>query len=239
MAKKSKPKKNAAENDGLKSHAESVLARLVALADLRKAARSRRENLFTERDSIEEQIAEYEDQESPECVGDKARAHDIQKEIDRLRIDIKYYADTMEMIIAKSAQSEFDFMDTDDAMTPPAHLYEKKKKAEQPKLDYEPEDRVEEGGDVPPDGVDQHLAAAVIEIGISDDLARSLIKSGYSTVKDLANLADSCESMAALQQELQYKLGRGEENAKMIAKKLAAYRKKHRAASLERERESE
>lgn len=242
MAKNKKTEPSKSETvPGLKSHAEGVLLRLVKLADLRKAARSRRENLFTERDSIEQTIEEYEDQESPECVADKARAHDVTAEINRLRIDIKFYADTMESVIANAAQAQFQFMESDDDLTPPAALYQRKKK-EQPKLDYEGDEadgreREEPKNDAPPDGVDQHLAAAVIEIGVPEDVAASLVKAGFGTVKDLANLADSCESMAALTQELQARVGRGQEIAKKVAKQLAAYRKKHRQASLERDRE--
>jgi len=142
MAKNKKTESSKTETvPGLKSHAEGVLLRLVKLADLRKAARSRRENLFTERDSIEEAIEEYEDQESPECVADKARAHDVTAEINRLRIDIKYYADLMESVIANAAQAQFEFMESDDDMTPPAELYQRRKKGEQP-----PANAAQEGG---------------------------------------------------------------------------------------------
>lgn len=225
---------------GAEEHAVKILDRVWTLSRKRTAAKSKRENLFTERDSIDMQIDQLSDAHSHEGQELSAKWRDVVKQLERLKIDIDFYGDEIDRAISEGEQGKFDFVE--DPIKPPPTLYDrlKPRKREEPAAADDrpvgtPNGKTPVGtpAPAPPEGVDQHLAAAVSELDIPDRLARVLHQAEISTIGDLVRLADGPQPLAAALQPL----GIGVDNCKLLEKALNMYRKKHRKAMAAAERE--
>ena len=220
-------------------HAVKVLERVWTLSKRRKAAKSKRENLFTERDSIDAEIAELKDDTSHEAEQLAGRWRRCVKEIEKLKIDIGFYGDEIDRAIEEGEQGKFDFLE--DPMKPPAELYDKltpKKAEEQMTLpaDGRPVGRPDRKNPDPiiPDGVDQHLAAAVSELDLPEQQKGKLIKGNLPTIAHLVEFIDAAPNTAATR--LEQRLDCNTKVASSIIGAVEKYRKVHRRAMVEAER---
>ena len=230
-------KNDSALPKGAEEHAVKILTRVWTLSRKRKAAKSQRENLFTERDSIDAEIEELADKHSPEGAELAAKWRDICKKIEKLKLDIEFYSDEIGRAIDDGEQGKFEFLDDD--LKPAASLYEKlkPKKPEEPKKDDRPVGVPNANGKpqlriTPPEGKDEQLGAAVSELDLPDHLSKTLHERGYHTIRDIAEAIDKGVSLQAA-------LGRGVDNAELVVKAVGKYRKKHRSAIVQAEREAE
>ena len=230
---------------GAQEHAIKILDRVWTLSRKRAAAKSKRENLFVERDSIDGQIDELGDAHSSEGRELSSRWRDVVKQIERLKVDIDFYSDEIDRAIEEGEQGKFDFVE--EPITPPESLYSKlkPKKAEAPKPE-EPKDtrpvgvpkgrggKGESAADSIPAGVDQHLAAAVIELGLSDRDTDRLVGAELMTIADVAKLFEVAGGTLG---PVMDRLNCGQEIASRIKKAVDQYRSKHRKAMATAERE--
>lgn len=231
-------KKTSALPPGAEEHAIKILDRVWTLSRKRTAAKSKRENLFGERDSIDAEINDLKDSHSNEGRELSVKWRDVVKQIERLKIDIDFYSDEIDRAIADGEQGKFDFLEDD--LKPAADLYAKlKPKKVEPAADGRPVG-VPNGPDsfkfdtarmqlVPAaiaQGVDQHLAATVKELNLGDMDTDKLVAAGFETVGQLVAFVDG-------DGDLMTKLDVGQNIKGRILKGLKAYRALHRQARKE------
>lgn len=221
-------------------HAIKILDRIWTQSRKRTAAKSKRKNLFNERDTVDAKIDELEDKSSDEGLKLSLKWREIVKAIDKLALEIEFYSDAIEEAIDDAIQGKFEFLDAD--IGPPKKLYDKlkPKKAEEPapKKDGRPV------GVPGPDrqtmklvleGVDEHLNAAVSELDTLSDRDRDkLTNAGFTTIGEVAKVIDVDGGTLG---QLMDKLNCGQEIASRIKKAVGSFRKKHRSAKAEVERE--
>lgn len=233
-------KKQSALPAGAEEHAVQILERVWTLSRKRLAATTKRKNLHTERDSIDAEIIALAGKNPSEEDRLSSKWRVVCKQIDRLAVDIKFYSDEIDRAIDEGEQGKFDFLDDD--LKPDETLYAKlqPKKPETPAdsrpvgvpdretspLKFDPKNMRLSTDTAPPEGVDQHLAAAVVELGLADKDTDKLIAAKMNTVADVVKFVDGGGN-------LMDELSVGQEIKARIMKALKSYRTKHRQAMAE------
>lgn len=192
----------------------------------RTALESKRKALFEDRDAAIGELAELDNKSSPEAIKLKARHSDAVIEIEALSVRIKWHNGEVDKLVEKADEPELDFMyDMPEERHDSRPVGEKKngKPAVKPAI---------AGGETPPEGVDEHLAASVNELDCRENLKGKLVDAGFKTIKDLADFIDSDKQPLGSVVEV------GENGISEIKKALKAYRTKHRAAMREADAEA-
>ncbi len=221
-----------------------VWTRLLALSDNRDVSVNSEVELVRTRKALEEEIAEQQVNATLDGAGARAKDKlrdlksdhfDVEQQIDLERARIRWFADQIGAVIKNARQGKI--FDADEPTKPTqAMLFPPAKKEEKP---GEGKDKTKSEQAEPaevPEGEDQHLAASINELGLNDntkpEVQDALVKAGYSTVGQLARDIDEGKDMAEW-------LGLSEPDAAKVVAAVGRYRKKHRSAMVESERELE
>lgn len=192
----------------------------------RTALESKRKTAFEDRDAAVEELGRIKDESSPDLAKAKMRHSDAVVLIEQLSARIKWHSNQVAEIVEKADEPGFEFMyDMPAEKHDDRPVGEKKngKPAVKPAI---------AGGETPPEGVDEHLAASVNELDCRENLKGKLVDAGFKTIKDLADFIDSDKQPLGSVVEV------GENGISEIKKALKAYRTKHRAAMREAEAEA-
>lgn len=203
------------------------------------ALMSQRSNAFDDRDAALEELAEFDDKHSPEALKLKERHSDAVVLIDGLSKRIRWHENQARETARKADSPEFEFM-YDMPPDPPRKKGEDPEQQTLGELDQRPVGRVRgrEVKLIQPDGENQHLAAAVGELDIREQLVNKLVSAGLTTVGAVVKVMEkSADETAELQAFIGDAGGKiNGPDTKAIAAAVEKYRKKHRKAAMAAER---
>lgn len=226
----------------LTEHAVKTLDRVWTLSRKRRAAKSKRKNLFTERDTLDNQIEELEEG-TKEYSETAVKWRAVVKQIEHLKTEIEWYGDEIDQAIEDGEQGKFEFLD--EPLKPPAELFEKPKKDDRPvgapkdagQVFRENLDKKSQGlapvGVHPLEGVAEHMYVSVNELDLPELQKGRLVKAGLDTVAKLAAVVDGPGFTTLVLEE---RCSCSDKQAQQILAAVQAYRKKHRKAAAAVER---
>lgn len=215
---------------------------LVAVSNARDTLKSREKDLVQERKSLDTKLDEL-------GAGDTGEHRRVSRQyvvclraIEYSRERLKSLADDADRIIRDAIQGKFEFADSideDGLVKQPSEddLFAHDDDGE-PKLeDARPVGRPGKPRPIAPDpsladGVDQHLATSINELDMPEKVKGLLINAGLLKVGNLIEIIDADKDIGA-EANLSVK------QAEDVKKAVAAFRRKHRKASLEAEREGQ
>lgn len=210
-------------------------ARLRRLNEIRTAARSKRADLFQSRDATEEQLHATRHEETKKRENLTRDYGTVVLELKRLNHAIKSIESDVFDTIANGDQGKL-WEDGDVQLSLEDYLAEANV-IDDDEGDVRPVGRPGKPRPIAPDpsladGVDQHLATSINELDMPEKVKGLLINAGLLKVGNLIEIIDADKDIGA-EANLSVK------QAEDVKKAVAAFRRKHRKASLEAEREGQ
>jgi hypothetical protein len=189
---------------------------------------SQRSNAFDARNAAKEELDEVDDMQGEEAVAIKARHSDAVIEIESLERRIKWHNKQVDQAVRNpdSIQMELEYEVPDDVLHPP------KKQPRAKGDDDKDQQKLSDGtaADEVPQGMNQHLRAAIAELQLETKTEKCLIQAGFNTVADVVKAIDSPEGLPDIR-------GIGGVGQAEIQKAVKKFRKAHQKAELEAERD--
>lgn len=198
-----------------------------------KALDSKRDIAFDDRDEADGAKRRIQNHESDEYLKACRRHSEAISLIMSLDSDIKWHRNQIKKIVEKADDPQLDL-----EYAPPVEPVPAAKPAEKPKdsrpvgvPDKRPELKI-----TAPEGKDEHLNAPVSELGLSDKDTDRLIAAGRTTIRHVIALIDADGGTLGAMQEA---LNVGQEIASRIRNAVGKFRKQHRSAMVEVERDAQ
>lgn len=202
----------------------STCRTLRTIVGLRKKVRADRDRAFENRDDARDRMDEAEgDKQKRDAEADFGLCV---RQIERLQTAIKKLDNDIEEAIENPDQEElFDVGQLtlrDYVNDTPSKIATKVKEKQDAKKAADAE--------APPEGVDQHLAASINELDLTDRLKEALLEHNIPTVGALVVFQDKSDTDNDAD-DLQDLLNVEEKDQKAIISALAKYRREHRKAA--------
>lgn len=192
-----------------------------------KAIRSKRVIAHDDRDAAIAELTECGDRTSKEATVAKALHSDAIMEIERLSVLLKWHSNQIDELVQRADEPALDFM-----YDPPASAPSSPQKT----LEHRPVGRP---GPVRPDlpdpskgdGVDEHLSASPNELDMREQLKCKVISAGCKTIGAIAAIIDD------LARDICAELNLTDKEATAVTVSVTKFRKAHRSAMREADRE--
>lgn len=208
-----------------------VCGKLEALAEQRMLAKARLGELIQTRDFIDKAIKEMGHEPTQKRLKAANDLVDTLNEIILQRERIKWFSDQTERTILGANQKQ---LHEDDELVIPDEQSLLPFKEDKPEKPKKAKGRKAPDPEPQPEGVDQHLEAAVGELGLPKNLTELLVEKNLTTVGALVQRMDAGDDAVI---ELRELLGVSGGEWAEIAGAVKDFRKRHRKAAREVEQD--